>query len=600
MNLRSGLRCGVLHLTLDGPGDVNVFTRDAASMLCGHLKDLDPGAVRAVVLESGKPGSFVNGVGLMLAGSVRTVEDAARFSGPVRDAYRALRDCAVPTVSAIRGNCYGCGVELTLQCQYRVASDERDTRFYMTELADYLLIPTFGATQDLPRLLGLETATDFLLWGELWSARRALDRGLVDACFEPAAFEQEVEAFVDAVTRRGGHPRRPIRPAPTASELDGIRTRTNERIRRLPPAYRELHATCFELMTAAVIQGGDAGYERESLAAARSALTPQSKAATPFFFIRQTGRSLALGECPEETRKIVSLATADAGLRALSADLAGWAGENSTTNVLRLIPYVAGDSAPNAAGDGQVAVSRRLGQRFDGRAGVVMHAPFRELGIDVAEVSCGGVAFPEQQVLSAALADRYFTVLQTRPKRRFVLDDLFFAWVMPQIEYLAAGGTPRDLAESLRTFGFTRLAGDCVTGLDSAALVSLLRRGATDGATDGARPETLRSLPKSTCEGGADDPVVMRAVLASLGGFVARTLRDQSIRHVTFADVAARDVLDFPLQHTSLCRYLTVTRCADLLRSEATFRRLVPAENMASFEEFAARGRAFYQGHARR
>ncbi len=597
MSLRSGLRRGVLHLTLDSPGAVNVFSRDVASMLCDRLKDLDPGAVRAVVLESGKPGSFVNGVGVMLAGSVRTVEDAARITGPVRDAYRALRDCPVPTVSAIRGNCYGCGVELALQCEYRVASDERDTRFYMTELADYLLIPAFGATQNLPRLLGLEAATDFLLWGELWSGRRALDRGLVDACFDPAAFDQEVDAFVDAVARRPRNSRRPDRPAPTASELDGIRTRMNERIRRLPPAYRELHATCFELMTAAVTQGGDPGYERESLAAARSALTPQSKAATPFFFIRQTARTLALGECPEETRKLVSFAAADPGLHALSAELASRTGENSAANVMRLIPYVAGDSAPNAAGDGQVAVSRRFGQRFDDRLGVVMHAPFRQLGIDVAEVACGGVAFPEQQALSATLADRYFTVLQTRPKRRFVLDDLFFAWVMPQIEYLAAGGSPRDLAESLRTFGFVRLAGDCLNGLDSAALSHLLRPGATDGAEP---TETLRALPKSTCEGGADDPVVMRALLASLGGFAARTLRDQSIRHVTFADVAARDVLDFPLQHTSLCRHLTPARCADVLRSEATFRRLVPAENMASFEEFAARGRAFYQGHARR
>jgi 3-hydroxyacyl-CoA dehydrogenase/enoyl-CoA hydratase/3-hydroxybutyryl-CoA epimerase len=155
MSLRRGLRQGVLHLTLDSPGAVNVFSRDVASMLCDQLQDLDRGAVRAVVLESGKPGSFVNGVGLMLAGSVRAVEDAVRLTGPVRDAYRALRDCPVPTVSAIRGNCFGCGVELALQCQYRVASDERDTRFYMTEVADYLMIPTFGATQDLPRLLGL-------------------------------------------------------------------------------------------------------------------------------------------------------------------------------------------------------------------------------------------------------------------------------------------------------------------------------------------------------------------------------------------------------------------------------------------------------------
>jgi hypothetical protein len=261
-----------------------------------------------------------------------------------------------------------------------------------------------------------------------------------------------------------------------------------------------------------------------------------------------------------------------------------------------MIRYVAGDGPGGSSHGGPIAVSRELGQRFDGRSGVVMHAPFRGVGIDVAEVACGGVAFPEQQVLSAAVADRYFTVLQTRPKRRFVLDDLFLAWVMPQIEYLTAGGSPADLAESLRAFGFMRLPGDAVSGLDSAALDSLLRQGAPDRA---GTLETLRTLPRSTCEGGADDPIVMQAVLASLGGLVARVLRDQSVRHVTFADVAARDVLDFPLQHTSLCRHLTPTRCRDLLQSAAAFRRLVPTDNLSSFEEFAARGRAFYQGHAR-
>lgn len=596
MTLRGDLRRGVLSLTLDTPGAVNVLTRDAVAALRDRLQEVDPAVVRAVVLRSGKPGSFVNGVGLMLAGTVKGVEDAARVAGPVRDAYQALRDCPVPTVCAIRGNCYGCGVELTLHCQYRVASDERDTHFYMTELADYLLIPTFGATQDLPRLLGLESATDFLLWGERWPARRALARGLVDACFDPDAFEREVETFVDALTQPGGNPPRPTRPTPTASELDGIRARTNERIRRLPPAYLELYATCFELMTAAFTQRGD-GREREAVAAVHSALKPQSKAATPFFFIRQMGRSLALAECPEETRKSVSFAADDVGLRPLCAELAAGARENSAANVLRMVPYVAGDGSEDRGHGAQIAVSRGLGQRFDGRSGVVMHAPFRGVGIDVAEVACGGVAFPEQQVLSAALTDRYFTVLQTRPKRRFVLDDLFLAWVMPQIEYLTAGGSPADLAESLRAFGFMRLPGDGLTGLDSAALDSLFRQDAPD-RTDSL--ETLRALPKSTCEGGADDPIVMQAVLASLGGLVARMLRDQSIRHVTFADVAARDVLDFPLQHTSLCRHLTPTRCRDMLRSTATFRRLVPADNLSSFEEFAARGRAFYQGHAGR
>ena len=68
---------------------------------------------------------------------------------------------------------------------------------------------------------------------------------------------------------------------------------------------------------------------------------------------------------------------------------------------------------------------------------------------------------------------------------------------------------------------------------------------------------------------------------------------------MTSADVAARDVIDFPLRYTSLCRYLTPARSVELLEAEGTFRHLVSADNLSSFEEFAARGRPFYQGHAR-
>jgi enoyl-CoA hydratase/carnithine racemase len=583
-------------LTLDTPASrVNVLTRDDASSMRDVVVGVDPARVRAVVLRSAKPGSFVNGAGLMLAGTVKSVEEAARLTAPVREACRALRNCPVPTISAISGNCYGCGVELTLQCRYRLASDDRDTHFYMTELADYLLIPTFGATQNLPRLLGLESAVDLLLWGQRWSAPHAFEQGLVDGCFMPRAFEREVDAFVDAIATAGARPPDPPRPPAYTSDLDGIRRRTNDRIRRLPPAYRELYATCLDLMTAAVTGDGDAGYERESLASARSALTRQSRAATPFFFMRQAARNLALAGCPNETRRSVSFLANDVGLRALCEELGSPDGEEAGRRVVRLVPYSPGADAQGL--EGRIAVSYRLGSRFDARQGVVMHAPLRAVGIDVAEVACESATVPEEQALSAALADRYFTVVRTCPRGIFVLDDLLRAWLMPQIAYLRAGGAPADLAASLREFGFMRLPGDLLVGLDSADLCELV----LPGKFEGVDPlETLLALPKSTCEGGAEDPVVMGCLLASLGGFVARALRNQLIRHVTFADVAARDVLDFPLQHTSVCRYLTLTRCRELLDKQTAFRRLVPAENMSSFEKFTAEGRPFYQGHAHR
>ena len=51
----------------------------------------------------------------------------------------------------------------------------------MTELHDYLFIPLFGGTWNLPEAVGLEHAVDLLLWGRRWNAARAHAHGLIDA-----------------------------------------------------------------------------------------------------------------------------------------------------------------------------------------------------------------------------------------------------------------------------------------------------------------------------------------------------------------------------------------------------------------------------------
>ena len=593
MSFRSDLRGDVLFLTLDTPGAaINVLTLEAASSLHDIVTKLDPTAVRALVLRSGKPRSFMNGTGLLvLSGTAKSVEQIARVTAPVREAYRALRACPVPTVAAIRGNCYGCGVELSLQCRYRLASDDRDTRFYMTELADYLMIPIFGATQDLPRLLGLERAVDFLLWGQRWSARRAYEQGLVDARLDPVEFDRQVDAFVERIALADGETSR-RRPEATEADLVAVRERTLDRIRRLPPPYRDPYGTCFDLMQTA--GESDSGYAREVLEAARSALASPSRAATPFFFMRQAARTLAADG--RASGSAVSFGTADRRLTDLCDELSGPAPKAATTLALRAVAYDGDDPCA----EGQFAISDRVSPRpFDATRGVVMHAPFRELGIEVAEVAFrrNGDDSVTDCALSAALVDRYFTVVRTRPQRNFVIDDLVSSWLGPQVAYLRAGGDPRDLAASLRTFGFTRFPGDWIRALGVDTLRPLVDR---SGSAVANSAETMLALPTSASDDGEDDPVVIRALLASLCGLAAQVLRERSVPHVTFVDVAARDVIDFPLQHTSLCRYLTLARCAELLECVSTFRRLVSAESMSSFEEFAAEGRAFYQGNARR
>ena len=598
-----------LSLTLDTPGaEVNVLTREAAAYLqetleCGLAAD-----VRAVVLRSGKPLSFLNGVGLLLAGTMKTPESAAALTLPVRAAYRSLRHCRVPTVAVIEGNCYGCGVELALQCSYRVAVDTFDTHFRMTELADYLFLPTFGATQDLPRLLGLDVAADFLLWGDRLSAARAFEVGLVDQCFDRAGFDLEVDRFVEKVASLGSAALFRANRRAVEVETGPVRDLTLDRIRRLPPAYRALYSSGFELLESAARRSGstEADFDLEAQEAALSLIAPPCRAAWPFFFIRQMSRALAIGIVPDRARRLAFDAL-DADVTDFAEDLSYRCGapavgastvqerEAGRDHVERLPLRRYGDVRPSE--DGDIGVLEGIAaEPGDPRWPATLYVPLRRVGIELVEVaSFGEGAASRLEVLSAVLARRSgFTVLRTRPRRLFALDELLASWLAPQVAYLESGGLPADLACSLRTFGFTRLAGDLVgrVGIDALRRLVAHRK---PGIGDPTR--SILALPTTAVDDGKEDPAVADALMVSLGGFASRMLATQCVRHPTIIDVALRDAVDFPLQHTSLCRHFTLSRAKRWLERASTLRHLVADDDLSTLKEFVANGREYYLGH---
>src|SRR5438552_3828746 len=217
------LRGGVLYLTLDTRGSsVNVFTPAVALELERELEAGLAAGARAVVLQSAKPGSFVNGVGLLLAASSHAQGAAMERAHILRRCYERLAAAPVPTIAAIEGNCYGCGLELALACDYRIARDSYDTHFYMPELRDYAFVPLFGATQRLPRLLGLRRAMEVLL-GERLDARRAARIGLIDRLAPAQGVAATLRSLLSSLRARHWPKRPPERHASSgATAIDAL------------------------------------------------------------------------------------------------------------------------------------------------------------------------------------------------------------------------------------------------------------------------------------------------------------------------------------------------------------------------------------------
>lgn len=317
---------GVLLLTLDVPGEkVNTLSK---GMLAGFLELLgdverDP-AVRAVVLCSGKPDSFVAGAEIEEFRRLRSAEEASALSRAAQAAFDRLAGLRVPVVAAIHGACLGGGTELALACRYRVASLDVRTVIGLPEVKLGLL-PGAGGTQRLPRLIGLAGALDLILSGRSLKAERALRMGVVDeACPAPALLEAARRA---ALALAAGTLR---------SRRRGIQLR--ERLLR-PLIFRQARATVrsksgshypapFEAID--VVQAGTAaalaeGLKLEAAAFGRLAVTDVSRQLVSLFFATQGIKKDAGYPEGTEAREIGKLAVLGAGL--MGAGIAGAAAE---------------------------------------------------------------------------------------------------------------------------------------------------------------------------------------------------------------------------------------------------------------------------------
>ncbi|MEK7705233.1 MAG: enoyl-CoA hydratase/isomerase family protein [Myxococcota bacterium] len=570
-------RQGVLYLTLDTPRcEVNIFNNAAARQLRDVLTTQDFATTRALVLQSGKEGSFVNGVGLLMAVSAQTPEAARDLSGEVRDAYQMLRDCPVPTIAAVRGNCYGCGVELALACDYRVAANTSVTHFYMTEVNDYLFLPIFEGTLRLPLLLGLERSADLLLWGQRWSAMQAQAYGLVDAVFDVDELAASTAVFAAKVVAQTAGRKPPTRRRPDVRDVAAIVDRQRRRIAQLPASYRPVYERTLELMARAVEAGEVTTQDRddEILESGRSACAPMAKKALSFFFIRQVAHTLALGKARTDVPPLqVGFHGDTDALRELRADL-------TTHRVPATQVHRSVETLARHAGDATVCVvdgslptgevartgahllvltpsTDEAAREHDGVVGF-LHRPYASTGPALLELASTDRSPATTQRLYRYLTDAGFRVVVTRAGGGSALGHGLVAYFAPLVRFVHQGGAPSTIDASLRDFGVTKLPRVLLDHLDLRWLATALSASTGYEPADVARAlGRLRALETAS---GSVDPRLVDGVCASLFAAASRWRARGTLRHPALADVALRELVDFPLQHGSLHTYMTRER----------------------------------------
>ncbi|MDF1553654.1 MAG: enoyl-CoA hydratase-related protein [Deferrisomatales bacterium] len=199
MAVTSEIQGKVAHITIDRQNYLNALNREVFEELqalwVGLEADRD---ITVVVLTGAGEKAFVAGadVGELLAAGARRPELVRRGQEFFLDIHRSAK----VVIAAVNGYALGGGCELALACDLRLASES--AKFGLPE-GKLGVMPGYGGTQLLARLIGPGRAKFLLFSGEMVSAREAWELGLVEKVYPSTTFRKEVGDLAQRISRHG-------------------------------------------------------------------------------------------------------------------------------------------------------------------------------------------------------------------------------------------------------------------------------------------------------------------------------------------------------------------------------------------------------------
>jgi enoyl-CoA hydratase len=193
-NLEITHRGAVRTIIVNRPDKLNALNRDTLNELTlAFAQAAQEDAVRVVVLTGAGEKAFVAGADIAEMNGYTPVQ-AQAFSRAGQRLMSSIERLGKPVIARIQGFALGGGMELAMACHLRVASEK--AKFGQPEI-NLGLIPGFGGTQRLLRLVGRGAALELCLIGAPINAQRANELGLVTRLVAPEALDEAVSALAD-------------------------------------------------------------------------------------------------------------------------------------------------------------------------------------------------------------------------------------------------------------------------------------------------------------------------------------------------------------------------------------------------------------------
>lgn len=183
------LKKGIAELVFNSSGPINKLDTHTVASLDEAVAVLEQQSdLQGVILRSDKP-AFIVGADIkeFLSLFDASKETLSEWLGYANSIFNRLEDLPVPTISAINGYALGGGCECVLATDFRIASPDARIGLPETKLG---IMPGFGGSVRLPRLIGLDSALEIITAGKDVSGSQALKLGLVDAIVETEKLPQ--------------------------------------------------------------------------------------------------------------------------------------------------------------------------------------------------------------------------------------------------------------------------------------------------------------------------------------------------------------------------------------------------------------------------
>jgi enoyl-CoA hydratase len=198
-NIKVAIDKNIAVLTFNRPDVLNAMNTETVMETFEAVCQLEKNPLTKVIIITGSGKAFVAGADISEMIS-KTPEDARIYSELGHKLMNSIQNMSKPVIAAVNGYALGGGTEIALSCDIRLASDKAMFGLPETTIG---VMPGWGATQRASRLIGTALAKELIFTGEIITAQRALEIGLVNRIASPESLMEAAMDMAGKICRNG-------------------------------------------------------------------------------------------------------------------------------------------------------------------------------------------------------------------------------------------------------------------------------------------------------------------------------------------------------------------------------------------------------------